>query len=148
MASLSSLTDTAVKEVRKRVEDPPRVSVLDVIGAITGHTPSVCSHTLHTLLQNYLEVGSKLCIFKFSGRGQRVTYVADAHGIAESVMSQPGRAAGRVRKQAASVMVRYLGGDLTMVAEIAQNRLSQEDLDEEHPARLFGQAVKQRRVTG
>ena len=36
MASLSELTDGAVRGIRKTAEDPPRVSVLDVIGAITG----------------------------------------------------------------------------------------------------------------
>ena len=57
-------------------------------------------------------------------------------------MILPGRAAAIVRKQAASVLVRYLGGDLTMVAEIAQNRLSQEEMSEDDPARIFGQTVE------
>ena len=36
MASLSELTDGAVRGTRKTAEDPPRVSVLDVISAVTG----------------------------------------------------------------------------------------------------------------
>ena len=36
MMSLSSLTSDSVRHIRKTAEDPPRVSVLDVISAVTG----------------------------------------------------------------------------------------------------------------
>ena len=47
-----------------------------------------------------------------------------------------------MRKAAANVMVRYLGGDLNLVDEVAANRLSQDQLEEDDPARLFGQTVE------
>ena len=53
MASLASLTSDSVRQVRKTAETPPRLTVLDVISLVTGHSPTVCSHTLQTLLQNY-----------------------------------------------------------------------------------------------
>ena len=56
-------------------------------------------------------------------------------------MILPGRA-GQARKAAADVMFRYLGGDPSLVKEIAANRLAQEQLDEDHPARIFGQTVE------
>ena len=142
MASLNSITDQTVRHIRKTAETPPRVSVLDVIGIVTGHSPTVCSHTLQSLLQNYPEVGPRLSNFKFSGRGQRETHVADAYVITEIIMVLPGRAAGSVRKAAASVLVRYLGGDTSIIDEIAQNHLDQQELDEDHPARIFGQTVE------
>ena len=40
-------------------------------------------------------------------------------GITQIIMVLPGKAGRRVRTEAASVVVRYLGGDLTMVDEIA-----------------------------
>ena len=80
--------------------------------------------------------------FKFSGRGQRETPVADARSIVEIIMVLPGRAAARVRKAAADFVVRYLGGEPQLVEEVAANRLRQEDLDEDDPARLFGQTVE------
>ena len=110
MASLSSLTDGTVRQIRKTCEDPPRVSVIDVIGVVTGHTPTVCSHALQNLIQKFPDVGRLLSNFKFTGRGQRDTYVADAHGITEIVMILPGRAAATVRKQAASVSARAAFG--------------------------------------
>ena len=36
MMALSSLTSDSVRQIRKTAEDPPRVSVLDVIAAVTG----------------------------------------------------------------------------------------------------------------
>ena len=116
--------------------------VIDTIAVITGHSPTVCSHTLQRLKEAYPEVGSEWSNFRFAGRGQRDTPVADARGIVEVIMILPGRAAGQVRKAAADVMVRYLGGDPSLVEEVAANRLRQEDLDEDDPARLFGQTVE------
>ena len=57
-------------------------------------------------------------------------------------MLLPGKAAGHVCKQAASTLVRYLGGDLSLVDELAQIQLGQQELDDDHPARFFGQAVE------
>ena len=146
MASLVGLTDESVRQIRKTAEDPPRVSVLDVIGAVTGHYPVVCSHTFKTLCEQFSEVRSITSNFKFGGRGQRDTPVTDAPGIVQIVMVLPGRAADTIRKQAASVLVRYLGGDMSMIDEIAANHLRQSELADDDPARLFGQHVESDRV--
>ena len=142
MLCLTQLTDGTVTKIRKTAEDPPRVSVLDAIALITGHGPTVCSHTLQRIKEAYPEVGSELANFKFSGRGQRDTPVTDARGVVEIIMVLPGRAAARARRAAAEVMVRYLGGDPALVDEIAANRLRQQELEDDDPARLFGQAVE------
>ena len=68
--------------------------------------------------------------------------MADARGIVEIIMLLPGRAAARFRKASADVVVRYLGGDPSLVEEIAANRLAQESLPEDDPARLVGQTVE------
>ena len=100
------------------------------------------AEVLQRLKEAYPEVGQDLSNFRFAGRGQRDTPVADSRGIVEIIMVIPGRAAARVRKAAADVMVRYLGGNPSLVEEVAANRLRQEDMDEDDPARLFGQAVE------
>ncbi len=68
--------------------------------------------------------------------------MAEVPTIVEIIMVLPGQAAGQVRKAAADVMVRYLGGDPSLVQEVAANRLRQEELDDDDPARLFGQTVE------
>ena len=50
--------------------------------------------------------------FLFPGRGQRETPVADVRGIVEVTMLLPGKRAAQVRRQAAELLVRYLGGHL------------------------------------
>ena len=142
MLCLQQLNENTVPQIRKTAENPPRVSVIDTVALITGHSPTVCSHTLQRLKESYPEVGSDWTNFRFAGRGQRDTPVADARGIVEVIMILPGRAAGQVRKAAADVMVRYLGGDPSLVQEVAANRLRQEDMDDDDPARLFGQTVE------
>jgi len=142
MMCLGQVSEATVRQIRKTVEDPPRVSILDAIALITGHSPTVCSHTLQHLKEAYPEVGHLLSNFRFAGRGQRDTPVADVRGIVEIIMVLPGRAAAQMRKAAANVMVRYLGGDLSLVDEVAANRLTQEQLDEDDPARLFRQTVE------
>ena len=142
MTNLSEVTSGSLRQIRKTAEDPPRVSILDVLSVVTGTSQQNCNAVWQRLQENFPEVTIQSCNFQFSGRGQRPTPVTDARGIVEVIMVLPGRAAGRVRKQAADVLVRYLGGDPALVQEIAANRLIQEELDDDDPARLFGQAVE------
>ena len=146
MAHLAELDDGTVRQIRKTAEDPPRVSVIDVVATVTGCSANVASNTVQRLAEAYPEVSSCWCNFKFSGRGQRDTPVTDARGAVEVIMILPGRAAARVRKMAADVMVRYLGGDPGIVEEVAANRLAQEGLDADDPARIFGQTVESEAV--
>ena len=53
--------------------------------------------------------------FKFRGQGQERTDVADLRGAVELTFLLPDRHAGRVRRQAAELLCRYLGGDLALV---------------------------------
>ena len=43
-------------------------------------------------------------------------------------MLLPGQCAARVRRRAAELIVRYLGGDLSIIAEVMANRGMQEEL--------------------
>ena len=97
-----------------------------------------CPKSVH----GFLIVGASCTYFKFSGRGQRETPVTDAEGITQIIMLLPGRAAAIARQSAANVVVRYLGGDVSLVGEIMANRNMQAQLEPEHPASIFGQSVR------
>ena len=142
LSDFLQLGEGSLQKLRKTSDNPPRVSIYDVIQTVTGQTPSNCKHTWDRLVVAYPDVSTGRSNFKFAGRGQKETPVTDARGITEVLMLLPGRAAASFRKEAASVVVRYLGGDLSLIEEIAQNRLVQEQLPDSHPARLFGQAVE------
>ena len=69
MASLSQLTaDGVARDIRKTAEDPPRVSVLDVIGAITGLDSGNSSNYYNRLREQFPEVSSLCSLFKFPGK--------------------------------------------------------------------------------
>ena len=122
------------------------MSVYDVLQVVTGSSASNACNVFSRVSEAFPEVLTNCSNFKFSGRGQRETPVAEARTIVEIIMVLPGRAAAQVRRAAASVVVRYLGGDLSLVEEIATIRLKQEDMDADEPARLFGQAVESEAV--
>ena len=142
MLGLQELNEGTVQRIRKTLEDPPRVAVYDVLQVVTGCPAYNCSTRWKRLQESFPDVSTSCANFKFSGKGQVATPVTDAKGIVEIIMVLPGRAAARVRRAAADVMVRYLGGDPSLVEEIAANRLRQEDMDDDEPERLFGQAVE------
>ena len=149
MASLMELTDGTVNQIRKTAEDPPRVSIVDTIGIFMKGDHRQAAHTWQRLSQQFPEVCHLVTHFKFSGQGQRETPVTDARGIVDIIMVLPGKAAASVRRQAADVLVRYLGGDPTLVQEIAANRFAQEELSETDPNncfRIFGQTIESEAV--
>jgi hypothetical protein len=114
-----------------------------VLGAVTGYTPNNCVNLWQRLSDQFPEVTTLSSNFKFPGRGQRDTPVTDAEGITQIIMLLPGRAAAIARQSAASVVVRYLGGDTSLVQEIMANRNMQAQLEPDHPASIFGQSVRQ-----
>ena len=73
----------------------------------------------------------------------QLTPVATAAEMVEIVWQLPGTA--EFRRNCAQTVVRYLGGDETLVDEIRRNRAAQERLARDNPthtARVFGEAVE------
>ena len=73
--------------------------------------------------------------------------MTDARGIVEIIMLLPGTQAARIRRQAAELMVRYMGGDLSLVDEVCTIRGFQEELAikaPKDPRRIFGEVVEAR----
>ena len=62
--------------------------------------------TLERIKESHPEVYPNWINFRFPGRGQRETPIADVRGIVEIVMLLPGRHAARVRRQAAELLCR------------------------------------------
>ncbi len=142
---LSDLLGRQVKQIRTTSENPPRVSVIDVAILVTGKDQNNSAKDFRRLLADYPEVDSNCDDFQFPGKGQRSTKVTDARGVVEIIMLLPGRHAARVRRQAAELLVRYLGGDIALVVEICRNRGLQEELAvraPDHPMRGFGADVE------
>jgi len=134
-----------IGNIRKTDEEPPRISVIDVASTITNLDAHSTSETIRAMSRTYPEVALKSGHFKFPGRRQRDTPVADLPTIIEIIFLLPGKTAARIRSEAAKLLVRYLGGDLCLVEEIQNLRHVQEELkklEPNHPFRVFGEAIE------
>ncbi len=81
---LSALLGRDVKKVRKSDENPPRISIYDVISALTGMDGNHAGKAYRDLSVRHPEIRSVRATFKFPGVRQRSTPVADVRGIVES----------------------------------------------------------------
>jgi len=144
MDSLLKLDAAALGQIRKTSEETPRLSVLDVIGAVTGVANP--RNVLQALREAHPEAVQDLDSYKFPGKGQQETLVGDAREIVEVVLLLPGKAAADFRKESAKILVRFLGGDLSLVEELAQIHLSQGDLSDKSPGAFFRDAAESDRV--
>ena len=144
-AQLSKLLGRKVKQVRKTDEVPPRISVIDVAVVITGKDANHAAQDVGYVKDRHPEVTQILGDFKFCGQGQKKTPVTDLRGAVELTFLLPGRHAARVRRQAAELLCRYLGGDLSLVDEVCRIRGFQAEMAvqrPEDPRRIFGEAVE------
>ena len=127
--------------VRTTNECPRRVSIFDVIKAVTGKENASWAWT--QLQQRYVDITDS-DVYKFPGGRHRATPVTDARGLVTIINLLPGRKAAEFRTASAEVLVRYLGGDETLVSDIKRNKAEQVDLPESSPAKIFGEAVTER----
>ena len=142
---LATLLGRETVQIWKTDENPARVSVIDVIAAITGKSHDHASKHFRRIAERHDEVRTNCPDFRFRGRGQRDTPVTGVRGIVEVIMLLPGQQSARVRRQAAELLCRYLGEDLALVDEVCAIRGFQGELAiraPEDPRRLFGEAVE------
>ena len=148
LCELAKLVGVETICVRKTDESPPRVSVIDVAVVVTGHNAHYVSDTVRNIRKKFPDIHDKIGDVFLDARGRKGgknTPVTNVGGIVDIIMQLPGEQAGRVRRQAAELLVRYLGGDLTIVKEIIDNRAFQNQLADEEPKdprRIFGGAVE------
>ena len=132
-------------QIRKTDDIPPRISSVDVAMAITGKCARKAAQDIGFLKNRYPDVAQNLNYVRFPDalghKGKKDTPVCDARGIVEIMLLLPGRHAAMVRRQAAALLVRYLGGDITLVDEVYELRGFQEQLVIDQPGdprRVFG----------
>ena len=114
---LAALLDKKTVRFRKTDEIPPRISVLDVVQALTGSYRDARRQQQY-LFGNYPEVAANWGLFKFPGRWQRDTKVTDVRGAIEIIMLLPSGGPAPRRRQTAEHLARYLGGDLSIIEEV------------------------------
>ena len=142
---LAALLGSTVKRIRITDEVPPRISVIDLATAITMKDANQAAEQVAYVKKRHPEVTEIFGDFKFRGQGQKKTAVADLRGAVELTFLLPGRHAALVRRQAAELLCRWLGGDLAIIDEVCALRGFQGQLAvraPDDPRRLFGEAVE------
>ena len=142
---LAALLGYPIKRIRITDEEPPRISVIDLATAITKKDANHAAQDVGYVTDRHPEVTQILGDFKFCGQGQEKTPVTDLRGAVELTFLLPGRHAARVRRQAAELLCRYLGGDLSLVDEVCGIQGFQAEMAvqrPEDPRRIFGEAVE------
>ena len=132
MFKLSRFTESDFQRIRKTAERPPRVSVYDVMCAVTGATSCTVARTWKRLQKTYPEQTAGCHPFRFPTHGGNYTPVATVQDMTRIMTVLPGKATADVRQEAADALVRYLG------LGQERNRLTPED----HPARFFSKSVE------
>ena len=128
-----------------------RPALIDITMIFTGLKNNQAGLAVRHLLAQYPEFQSSILKFKFPGRGRQTIDVAPVVVALDFAFLLPGKAAAQMRRQAATLVVRYLGGDVTLVDEVYTNRRTQESLAAipaeqrtplEQVARMCGEAVE------
>lgn len=130
--------------VRKTTDTPPKVSVYDLIAAVTGQTDAAPRVIFLRLKNEHPEVVTLCNNFKFPGQGQRLTPVTCARGVVSIINLLPGPKAAQFRAASADLMVRFMGGDESLITQIQRNAELQQQIPSNHPQRLFGEDVEAR----
>ena len=146
---LAALLGRETVQIRRTSETPPRVSVIDVISAITGKDGRHAAEQLRRLVAQYPDVDSNCVHVKFPDsrgrKGQKDTPSTCVKVIVEIIMLLQGHHAAMVRRQAAELLCRWLGGDLRIIDEVCRIRGFQEELAAhrpDDPRRVFGLEVE------
>ena len=127
-------------KVRVTKENPRRVSVYDLIAAVTAAKDP--HSAFKRLAEQHTEVPALCRNYTFSGQGQRPTPVTDVRGAVMIINVLPGPAAAKFRFTIADVFVRFMGGDDNMIAQLKKNKEIQQSISSSDPMRIFGEAVE------
>ena len=96
--------------IRTTGEVPPRVSVVDVVCAVTGYSSSNAALAFVRMKKEHPSVAEGCSDYRFKDscgrKGQKDTPITHVRGIVEIIMLLSGHQAALVRRQAAELIVR------------------------------------------
>jgi hypothetical protein len=95
-----------------------RPALIDITMIFTGLGNNLAARQVRRTLAEFPEVTPDRSNFRFPGRGHRPIDVAPLASAIDFAFLLPGKAAAQMRRQAATLVVRYLGGDVTLVDEV------------------------------
>ena len=138
----------SLNKIRKTIETPPRVSVIDLIMVVSkvNNPREAWSGLQRAHPETVSQADSYRSNYKFPGRGNQTTPVINARGAIMIINLLPGAMAASFRAAWADIIVRYIAGDPTLAAEIEQNNRIQTELADGDPRRFCRQDVEARHI--
>ena len=104
-------------ESKIRITPDKMISVFDFIKVVGGQVQP--RKTWTDISKNHKEEVVTFCnYFHFDGQGQKATPVINVQGMVKLLFWLPGEMAKQFRSKSAEVMIRYLGGDQSLIDEI------------------------------
>jgi hypothetical protein len=91
---------------------------MDITMIFTGLKNNQAGEAVRLPLAQHPEFQESILRFKFPGRGRQTIDVAPVVVALDFAFLLPGKAAAQMRRRAAALVVRYLGGDVTLVEEV------------------------------
>ena len=107
----------SIPRIKKTDKIPPRISIVDVAMAVTSKDNNHAAEAVRSVLQRHPDINEKIVNVNFpdqlgrSRRGKQTSPATDVRTMVEIIMLLPGKQASKVRRAAADVFVRYLGGE-------------------------------------
>ena len=121
----------------------PHAGAVDVIRATTQASRENAVQQWSKMKAKHPETVSTTYSFRFPGQRGPATEVVDLPTALQIIMLLPGSAAAAIRLKASVLLVRFLGGDLSLVADVYDMNALQEHLAQhwpEHPLARFAAA--------
>ncbi len=116
LASALGKSVAGMPPVRKTIHAGEQVaSVYDAIAVFKGCSANAARKEFTRLAECHPEVAAGCRYFKFAGRRQRETPVADAKTLVQIILLLPGEQAAKVRTEASRVFVDFWGGNVVLV---------------------------------
>ena len=122
------------------------VSGIDLVSVVTEKNNNAAGEFIRDILVKHPDVQGHILKRKFRGKCMKNTPSFNARGCVMLMNLLPSPKAALWRCKCADALVRYLGGDQSLIDEIEKNNGAQNLLHTPHPthqtARLFGAAVE------
>jgi hypothetical protein len=135
-AELSQILERPVC-FKLRTTPSGHLALIDVAMIFTGLDNNHAAEAVRNVVRCYPEFNDAIVKFKFPGRGRQTISVAPLAAAIEFAFLLPGRSAAQARRKAASLLVRHLGGDQTLIDEIYRNRRFKEATERDDAPVLY-----------
>jgi hypothetical protein len=121
---ITDIFNNGARVIRMTPDDPPKAFCVDFVMAVTGQDNDSAGKTIRRLVEASRPFWTNIEKHRFSGHGQKETYVLSASEAIELLMILPGKVAKQFRRECAKLITRVFGGDESVKQLLHDNAMS------------------------